>query len=94
METNQNSDIRQKLLGKAFQSKIEHSEMIKVLKKEEIMKRQEARYQKYFKQWRDFDMLTTILAMIGLILAIVEVKFISYLFSSKSQKNSVISSGQ
>lgn len=30
------------------------------------------RYNKYFKHWRDFDLLTCILAMIGLCLAIVD----------------------
>lgn len=45
-----------------------------VLKKEEVMRRMEDRYTKYYKHWRDFDMLTTILAMIGLILAVVEVR--------------------
>jgi len=70
----QNSGIRQQLLGENFKDKFVNNEILNVLKKEEIMKRMQTRYQKNFKQWRDFDMLTTILAMIGLILAIVEVK--------------------
>lgn len=32
----------------------------------------QVRYNKYFKHWRDFDLLTCILAFIGLILAIVD----------------------
>jgi len=32
-----------------------------------------AKYWKYYVNWRDFEMLTTILAMIGLILEIFEV---------------------
>lgn len=39
------------------------------------MRRMEIRYTKYYKHWRDFDMLTTILAMIGLVLAVVEVRY-------------------
>ena len=31
------------------------------------------RYLKYYQNWRDYDMLTTILVMIGLVLAITEV---------------------
>ena len=31
------------------------------------------RYSKYYKHWRDYDKLTSILAVIGLVLAIVEV---------------------
>jgi hypothetical protein len=46
---------------------------LETLQKEEIMKRMQIRYNKYFKHWRDFDLLTCILAMIGLILAIVDV---------------------
>jgi hypothetical protein len=41
--------------------------------KEEIQKRMERRYVKYFQHWKDFEMLTCILAMIGLILAMIEV---------------------
>lgn len=41
--------------------------------------RNDTLHQKYYNHWRDFDMLTTILAMIGLTLAIVEViKTISF----------------
>lgn len=47
---------------------------LQLLEKEEIIRRMQDSYLKYYKHWRDFDMLTTILAMIGLILAIVEVK--------------------
>ena len=41
--------------------------------KEEIQKRMERRYVKYFQHWKDFEMLTCILAMIGLILGMIEV---------------------
>ena len=41
--------------------------------KEEIKRRMERRYVKYFKHWKDYEMLTCILSMIGLILAMVEV---------------------
>jgi hypothetical protein len=44
-----------------------------ILMKEEIQKRMERRYVKYFQHWKDFEMLTCILAMIGLILAMIEV---------------------
>ncbi len=40
--------------------------------KERIQKQITLRYFKYFKHWRDFDLLTCILAMIGLILAITD----------------------
>jgi hypothetical protein len=39
----------------------------------EIKRRMERRYIKYFKHWKDYEMLTCILAMIGLVLAMVEV---------------------
>ena len=41
--------------------------------KEDFAKGLQMSYQKYFKHWRDFDLLVAILAMIGLVLAIVEV---------------------
>ncbi len=34
------------------------------------------RYRKYYLNWRDYEMLTTILAMIGLLLAVTEVSII------------------
>lgn len=40
--------------------------------KERIHKQITLRYFKYFKHWRDFDLLTCILAMIGLILAVAD----------------------
>lgn len=48
------------------------------------MRKIETRYMKYYKHWRDFDMLTTILAVIGLLLAVTEVskaKILELLFS-------------
>jgi hypothetical protein len=45
--------------------------------KEEIKRRMERRYVKYFKHWKDYEMLTCILSMIGLILAMVEVRAVS-----------------
>ena len=42
--------------------------------REEILRRMERRYFKYFQHWKDFEMLTCILAMIGLILALIEVR--------------------
>lgn len=50
--------------------------------KEEIKKRMERRYVKYFKHWKDYEMLTCILAMIGLILALVEVTTIYNIYST------------
>jgi hypothetical protein len=41
--------------------------------RDEIKMRMERRFVKFFKQWKDYEMLTCILAMIGLVLAIVEV---------------------
>ena len=46
---------------------------VDVLKKEDVIRRMHTRYLKYYQNWRDYDMLTTILAMIGLLLAITEV---------------------
>ena len=34
------------------------------------------KYTKYFKHWQDFDLLVCILAMIGLVLALVDVSFL------------------
>jgi hypothetical protein len=36
------------------------------------------RYNKYFKHWKDFDLLTCILAFIGLVLAIVDVSYFTF----------------
>ena len=58
------------LLGLDVKGKVD------VLKKEDIMRRMHTRYLKYYQNWRDYDMLTTILVMIGLLLAITEVLFI------------------
>lgn len=76
METDTKGDLKKQLLERST-SKVnpELENKVMFLRKEEIMKRMQTKYQKYFKQWRDFDMLTTILAMIGLILAIVEVSY-------------------
>jgi hypothetical protein len=41
---------------------------------QEMLKKVHVRYFKYYKHWKDFDLLTTILAMIGLILAVQEVR--------------------
>jgi hypothetical protein len=49
--------------------------------KEEIKKRMERRYVKYYEHWKDFEMLTCILAMIGLILAMIEVGVQDYSYS-------------
>ena len=46
--------------------------------KEEIKRRMERRYVKYFKHWKDYEMLTCILSMIGLILAMVEVRQLGF----------------
>jgi len=54
---------------------------LEAMQKEEIMKKMQVRYTKYFKHWRDFDLLTCILAMIGLVLAVVDVRY-SDLFKS------------
>lgn len=51
-----------------------------MLIKEQILKRMERRYVKYFQHWKDFEMLTCILAMIGLILAMIEVCKVTCVF--------------
>jgi hypothetical protein len=40
------------------------------------MSEMSAKYRKYYVNWRDYEMLTTILAMIGLILAVFEVNIL------------------
>ncbi|MFS8159693.1 MAG: hypothetical protein ACMG6E_05675 [Candidatus Roizmanbacteria bacterium] len=50
----------------ALEVRMKHK--LQQLQKEEITKRMLVRYNKYFRHWRDFDLLTCILAMIGLIL--------------------------
>lgn len=45
---------------------------VELLKKEEIMKNMQVRYTKYYRHWKDFDLLTCILAMIGLFMAIFD----------------------
>ena len=41
--------------------------------KDEVVKKLQVKYLKYYKHWKDYDLLTCILAMIGLVLAIEEV---------------------
>ena len=55
----------------------EFDQKVDALRKDELMRKIETRYIKYYKHWRDFDMLTTILAVIGLLLAVVEVSALS-----------------
>ncbi len=43
-----------------------------LVNKEQIQKEITLRFFKYFEHWRDFDLLTCILAMIGLVLAITD----------------------
>jgi len=52
---------------------------LELLKKEEIMKNMQIRYTKYFKHWKDFDLLTCILSMVGLILAVFDVSILSFI---------------
>jgi hypothetical protein len=40
--------------------------------REEIKRRMERRYVKYFQHWKDYELLTCILSMTGLILAVVD----------------------
>ena len=47
----------------------------------DIERKLQIRYVKYFKHWRDYDLLTCILAMIGLILAVVEVRIRQFLIA-------------
>lgn len=54
------------LLEDALKSRVKLSKM----RDEEMLKKMHIRYFKYYKHWKDFDLLTTILAMIGLILAV------------------------
>lgn len=61
--------IMREAIQQSFKQKLE------LLQKDEIMKKMQIRYNKYFKHWKDFDLLTCILAFIGLILAIVDVTF-------------------
>ena len=39
---------------------------------QEVSQKLQAKYMKYFNHWKDFDLLTCILAIVGLILAIVD----------------------
>ena len=51
-------------------------EKIKQLMQEEMLEQMYQRYRKYYLNWRDYEMLTTILAMIGLLLAVIEVRIL------------------
>jgi uncharacterized membrane protein len=50
-----------------------HNEKVKKLVQEEMLEEMYSRFRKYYLNWRDYEMLTTILAMIGLLLAVIEV---------------------
>ena len=41
--------------------------------KDEVVRKLQIRYLKYYKHWKDYDLLTCILTMIGLVLAVVDV---------------------
>jgi hypothetical protein len=52
--------------------------MSNILEKEHIRKAKEEitkRYESFYNKWRDYDLLTCILAMIGLAVAIIDVVF-------------------
>lgn len=68
------STAKEGLLVRSHSTAYNREEKWKVLKKEEKMKQKEVSYVKYYKHWRDFDLLTCILAMVGLVLAIAEVR--------------------
>jgi hypothetical protein len=49
---------------------LENEQLIKT--KEEIQKR----YETYYNKWRDYDLLTSLLSILGLVVAIIDVKTI------------------
>ncbi len=55
--------------------------------KERIQKQITLRYFKYFKHWRDFDLLTCILSIIGLILAITDYEMRGWMHPVMIAKN-------
>ena len=59
---------------------------MKQLMQEEMLDQMYQKYRKYYLNWRDYEMLTTILAMIGLLLAIIEVSLILLRPLMSSQK--------
>ena len=66
------SDNTEQLIPtKEQQQKLSNEE--RALLQEQIRQKMHIKYQKYYKQWRDFEMLTMILAIVGVTLAIVEV---------------------
>jgi hypothetical protein len=65
--------MMQEIVEQSLKQKVEH------MQKEEIIKKMQIKYNKYFKHWRDFDLLTCILAMIGLVLAIVDVCIFAFI---------------
>lgn len=71
------SQNRERLLDDEM-NKVEREKMFEELPakgfKQDVVIIMYKRYSKYYKHWRDYDKLTCILAMIGLILAIVEVR--------------------
>eukprot|EP00347_Sterkiella_histriomuscorum_P010536 403375907 len=79
METNSmtKKDFKEDLLPKtnsAFSTRTlpKRSQEQKIEQQEQLRQDLHIKYQKYFQQWRDYDMLLTILAMIGVILAVIE----------------------
>lgn len=47
--------------------------------KEEIQKR----YEKYYNKWRDYDLLTSILSILGLVVAIIDHEYCLALFQEQ-----------
>lgn len=106
------SQTRERLIGNNTQAhanqprnRMSNQEKVKQLVQEEMLEEMYSRYRKYFLNWRDYEMLTTILAMIGLILAVIEVSCLSpqygppvladyKMFYSKSQKASSTMKGR
>ncbi len=60
------------LVEEGMKQMVEEKKQEEMEVKNRILGQVTKRYYKYFKHWRDFDMLTSILAMIGLVLAIFE----------------------
>lgn len=79
-------NVKENLLPQMAESFKKHEremrEKVAKAMKDEIVKKMQVRLVKYYKHWKDYDLLTCILAVIGLVLAVVEVSYIFLTFYS------------
>lgn len=70
-------DIKERLIKSKVDEEFQNEEQIDkselLRKQQDLIRKMHIKYVKYFNHWKDYDFLTCILAIIGLILAVYDV---------------------